>query len=174
MNPEVISGTREPQAVRLERIASRPSAPTPVTADGPGTIYVSHARRYRVQITAPKSFVNPVTGQTTVAGEELVAQFEDHVFRNDERFHRDPEVRAFVDKTLQSNRYFGPFNGASHFWLASDQRAKVEAKRREATRDYLKTLPADELKAIVAGLEQGDADDHPMPPAQKSAAKPIK
>lgn len=181
-SPDVLDGMRAPRSVRLEDMAARrdrgEALPEPNAASGV-TCYVSRFAQYRVQITAPTSFTNPVTGQTTAAGREIVAQFEDHVYRNNDK---DPEVRKLVDETLQSNRYFGTFASRAdnvHFWLASEQKAATEAARVKAALDTLKGLPRDVVDQFVADLKQGTELDHALPPpvaaspAQPSKTRPI-
>lgn len=165
MQPEVLTGLRAPQAVRLEeaqqRAATAPAGDFLMPAAAAGfTVYMSKFKRYRVQITAPHSYTDPATGQVRAAGREFAAQFEDGVFINDER---DPEFRALIDKTLQSNRYFGTFGSTAHFWLAEEQRKAVSEGRLRGAIATIKSLPAEALAAVMGELRQGAATDHQMP-----------
>lgn len=169
--PDVLDGMRAPRSVRLEAIqarAAQPEVPNVVSAPGV-TTYVSRYKRYRVQITAPQSGFNPVTGQPIPMGRELVAQFEEFVFRNTER---DPEARELIDRTLQSNPYFGKFNGGVniHYWLADEQKAAQEAAKLNAALDTLKGLPKEALEQYVAQLTQGRESDHELPPPTPAPA----
>jgi hypothetical protein len=175
-SPDVLDGMRAPRSVRLEDIHARAAAgngpAVPVDVDGV-TTYVSRYKRYRVQITAPTSGINPITGQPFTTGRELVAQFEEHVFRNTER---DPEARALIDRTLQSNPYFGKFNTMAHFWLSNEQRAATEAAKLKSALDTLKSLPKEALEQHLGqlGLGVNAVLDHklPDPPAASSPAAP--
>lgn len=168
--PDVLDGMRAPRAVRLEEMQKRTAAgealPEPREVDGV-VIYVSKYPGYRVQITSPLHTVNPMTGQPIPGGRELVAQFENGVFRNTER---DPEYRQLINETLQRNKYFGKFGSGAHYWLASEQRAQLEASRVKSALATLKALPADVVAQFVADLKQGDAPDHKLPPVPESTS----
>lgn len=168
--PEIVKGTREPRSVRLEKIReasavaegsrATPALPPPSPV---GTVYVSLYRRYRVQVTAPRTFSDPATGQKTLAGKRIEAQFEECVYRNDAR---DPKVRKLIDESLQSNPRFGPFGAAtSDFWLAEDQRAKMEDARVASAMNTLRSLPKEMVEEFVSALKRGDAEDHELPAA---------
>lgn len=175
--PTMLDGMRAPRSVRLEEIRGAQEAETSVPAAAPGiSVYVSRYRRYRVQITAPQSYIGP-DGRKNSGGKRLEAQFEDGVFRNDAH---DPKVRALIDESLQANKYFGAFGTMAHFWLANDQKARTEARKLQAALDTLKSLPRDVVEQHMAELRQGDADDHiftpPAPaaePASKAGIRPI-
>jgi hypothetical protein len=180
--PDMLDGMRAPRSVRLEDIQTRAHAgnPLPEPEERAGvTTYVSKWRRYRIQITAPTAFTNPVTGQHSVAGREIAAEFDEHVYRNREK---DPDIRKLIDDTLQRNPYFGTFGKHQgdnvHFWLAEDQKAATQAAKIAAALETLKALPKDAVDAFVADLQQGDAADHVLPsptvePAKQSL-RPIK
>lgn len=168
--PEVLTGLRAPRAVRLEDAMARAGTPESaqgapplpvVEPDGP-TVYVSKYPGYRVQITAPATFANPATGQKALAGKLLSAQFDEYVYRNTER---DPELRALIDRTLQSNPYFGKFgDGKAHYWLASDQKATMERAKIDNALKTLKSLPREVVEQHIASLKLGEAQDHELPP----------
>lgn len=163
--PEVVSGLRQPRTVRMEELATRvPEAaqvPPVATADPSITVYVSKYRRYRVQVTAPSPALDPATGQRQ-SRKQIVAQFEDGVYRN---AHRDPDVRKLIDTALQTNPYFGAFGSTAHYWLASDQTARMEKARIASALDTLKSLPPEVVEAHMAALRLGKAEDHTLPPA---------
>lgn len=169
-SPDVLDGLRAPRAVRLESMAARAAAgePLPQPLEQPGvTVYVSKFRRYRVQITSPLHTVNPMTGQPIPGGRELVAQFDEGVFRNTEA---DPEARALIDQTLQRNKYFGKFGSNADFWLASEQQATLESRRLETALATLRGLPKEAVERFVADLKQGTETDHALPPVADAAA----
>jgi len=172
-NPTVLSGMRQPRSVRLEEIRSvQPDNTVALPAAvAPGaTTYVSKYRRYRVQVTVPQSYIGP-DGRKNTGGKMIEAQFDEGVYRNDDR---DPDVRKLVDETLQSNKYFGAFGSMAHFWLASDQQARTDARRIQAAMDTLKALPKDAVEQYVAELRQGEDEDHAMPPAEpQCSVRPI-
>jgi len=163
--PEVLPGLRAPRATRLDDMqaaAELAKAPPAVPVDhAAGNVYVSKYRRYRVQITAPQPYSDPLTGHKQ-ARRSIVAQFDEGVYRTSSE--KDPETRAIIDQTLQSNPYFGPFGSAAHFWLASDQQARTEAARIASALNTLKTLPKDAVDQFVAALKPGKADDHVVTP----------
>jgi hypothetical protein len=176
-SPKVLDGMRQPRSVRLEEmrvyqddnINQRPEPPE----SKPGVnVYVSTYRRYRVQVTAPHTYVDPATGRKAHAGKMLAAQFEDGVFRND---HHDPAIRKLIDEALQSNKYFGAFGTNAHFWLSSDQRARTEARRIQAALDTLRSMPKDAVDQFVAELRQGESEDHTLPadPTPARTVRPI-
>lgn len=164
-SPEVLAGTRGPRTERIDsmRAASEAAETEPVQV-GPqrrnGTVYVSKFRRYRVQVTAPADVVDPLTGRKT-RGVPVKAQFEDGVYVNDTK---DLELRAKIDTYLQENPYFGKYGSAAEFWLASDQESTLKAAKLKSARDTLKSLPPEAVAAFVAELQQGDAEDHVLPP----------
>ncbi len=168
--PEMLDGMRAPRSVRLEDMQRQAAAgealPDPVAQDGVA-VYVSKFKRYRVQITAPLHTVNPMTGQPIPGGRELVAQFEEGVFRNTES---DPEARDLIDRTLQRNKFFGRFGSNADYWLASEQRDTLEKSRLKSALDTLKSLPREVVARFVADLQQGDAVDHKMPVAPEGGA----
>lgn len=176
-SPEVIGGMRQPRSVRLDDIRKSTEAanalPTPALAADGITVYVSPYRKYRVQVTAPSGFIDPVSGRKNTGGKMYVAEFDEGVFRNN---HRDPAVRKLFDESLQSNPYFGKFGGGPKvdFWLATDQNATTEAARVKSAMATLKSLPPETVKAYMAELAQGTADDHtPEPVAAKPSIRPI-
>lgn len=160
-NPQMLDGMRAPRSVRLEDIRNQPD-PTGVPADAPAapagvTVYVSRYRRYLVEVQNVPSYTHE--GRRYPA-KRIAAQFDEGVYRNDER---DPKKHALIDEVLQSNKYFGPFGSATaHFWLASDQQAKTDAKRVKSAMDTLKALPPETVKEFVAQLQQGTAEDHTL------------
>jgi len=178
-SPDMLDGLRAPRAVRLEEMQAKAAlAGQPIAVDGFGatsTVYVSKYKRYRVQITAPMTSVNPMTGQPIPMGRELVAQFEDHVYRNNDAA-LTPDERALIDKTLQGNRYFGQFNTNAHFWLASEQKAAVEAAKLKSALDTMRSMPKEVVAQFVAELSQGEEVDHemPPPPTAPSEAVPVR
>jgi hypothetical protein len=142
--------------------AAQPEHPVvPVAADGV-TVYVSKYRRYRVQITAPRTYTDPM-GVRTSGGKMLVAMFDDGVYRNNER---DPKTRKLIDELLQANPYFGKFGSNADFWLASEQQAQLEGAQVQSALNTLKALPRETVEQFVAELRQGDADDHTLPSSQ--------
>lgn len=173
--PQILDGMRAPRSVRLEDI--RKATPEqageyPVAVAPPGvTVYISKYRRYRVQVTAPASYVGP-DGRKQSGGKRYEAQFDEGVFRND---HHDPAVRKLFDEALQANKYFGAFGSNADFWLASDQQAKTEAKRVKSALDTLRALPPETVKEYVAQLQHGAAEDHMLdavaPPAESTKGK---
>lgn len=167
-SPQILDGMRQPRSVRLEEIkGAQPEATPAVPVAAPGIrVYVSRYRRYRVQITAPQSYIGP-DGRKNTGGKMIVAQFEDGVFRNDAH---DPAVRALIDEGLQSNKYFGAFGTTAHYWLADDQKARTEARQLQAALDTLKSLPRDVVEQHMAALRQGEAEDHELPPAEPAKA----
>lgn len=159
--PEVISGTRAPRTVRLEEARAK-GVPEPVTPSAIAgvNVYVARDRRYRVQITAPQSYIGP-DGRKQSGGKMLVALFDEGVYRNN---HRDPKVRQLIDEALQSNPYFGPFGSSTaHYWLASDQADKMAEARKQSALATLKALPKEAVDQFVAELRQGDQEDHSLP-----------
>jgi hypothetical protein len=170
--PEVLTGMRAPRTVRLEEARAREAAATPESTQvtlppsAPGTVvYVSKFRRYRVQITAPTSYIDPTTGRRVSGGKRLEAQFEDGVYRNTSK---DPAIRKLIDEALQSNPHFGAFGSIADYWLASDQESKMQAARVASALDTLKTLPKETVEQYVAALKQGTAEDHELPPAAEA------
>lgn len=168
--PQVLDGMRAPRSERMDDMRSvNANAPLPVpqtaTAAGTGdaTIYVSKFRGYMVQITAPRPGLDPATGRK-FSTKPIVARFEDGVYRNGApgtAGYRNPNVKALVDEALQSNPYFGAFGDAqAHFWLADDQKARMEAARIQSARDTLRSLPKEAIDEFVNSLRQGDAEDH--------------
>lgn len=177
-NPQVLDGMRAPRSVRLPEMQANAAAseaeraaPSVPLAPAGITVYVSKYRRYRVQVTAPQSYVGP-DGRKNSGGKMIVAQFEDGVFRNDDH---DPKVRALIDETLQANKYFGAFGSRADFWLATDQRERTEAARLKSALDTLRALPKEALDQFVGALKQGDAADHaiPAPEPTKGSVRPI-
>lgn len=183
--PEVLPGLRAPRTVRIEAMHAAAEAaqvaPSPAAGTAGISVYVSKYRRYRVQVTAPQSYVGP-DGRKHSGGKRLEAQFDEGVFRND---HRDPAVRALFDEALQANPYFGVFgSGSAHFWLASDQQARMEKARIESALNVLKSLPKETVEQYAAALKQGAAADHALPaldaigpatdaPVGKASVRPI-
>lgn len=162
--PAVLDGMRAPRSVRLEDIRAHGAMadePRAVVESGDGTVYVSTYRRYRVQVTAPRSFTDPL-GIKQAAGTMIVAVFDEGVYRNN---HRDLETRALIDRVLQSNPHFGAFGSGAHFWLASDQNARMEKARVASALNTLRSLPKDAVEKFVADLKAGNAEDHELPPA---------
>lgn len=186
MPPEVLSGLRAPRTVRVEDMRavaeSAQAIPSPAPSGDPSvTVYVSKYRRYRVQVTAPQSYVGP-DGRKHSGGKRMEAQFDEGVFRND---NRDPEVRRIFNESLQTNPYFGIFgNGAAHYWLASDQQAQTENARISSALNVLKSLPKETVEQFAAALKTGQSIDHALPPLDavspgadahvgKASARPI-
>lgn len=180
--PDMISGMRQPRSVRLEDIRKGTDAanelPSPRHAPDGITVYVSPYRRYRVQVTAPSAYIDPASGRKNTGGKMHVAEFEEGIFRNNDR---DPKVRELFDDALQSNKYFGKFGGGPqvHFWLAKDQSEQMEAGRIRGALDTLKALPPEMVAEYMAQLTQGADEDHDLAPAaeakpaQRPTAKPI-
>ena len=167
--PTVLDGMRAPRSVRLEDIRNtQPDAagdyPVAVAPAGV-TVYVSKYRRYRVQITAPQSYIGP-DGRKNTGGKRIEAQFDEGVYRNDAH---DPKVRALIDEELQKNKYFGAFGTMCDYWLASDQQAKTEARRIQSAMDTLKALPRDVVEQHMAQLQHGNVEDHTLPPLDATA-----
>lgn len=165
--PDVLDGMRAPRSVRLEQIkaASEAASALPNPKSTPDfNIYVSKFRRYRVQTMATRGYIDPGTGRK-IEGTTISALFDEGVYRNN---HRDPKVRAQIDESLQSNPYFGKFGSAAHFWLASDQNAKMEDMRIKSALDTLKSMPREAVEKFVADLHQGSAEDHELPPPAAS------
>jgi len=165
--PEVMSGMRNPRSERLEKIREDTeaayTAPSNVAQGEQETVYVSRVRRYRVQITCAPDIIDPFTGQRQI-GRNLAIVFEDGVYRNrEDRLH--PERRALIDRTLQSNPYFGKFGQAgADFWLASEQNDAVQANKLKAAAATLKSLPKEVLEDfLAAALTPSDATDHKLP-----------
>jgi hypothetical protein len=164
-NPEMLDGMRAPRSARLEDIrksseslGALPSAFAPAGV----TVYVSRYRKYRVQVTAPSAYIDPASGRKNTGGKMHVAEFDEGIFRND---NRDPAVRALFDESLQANPYFGPFSSSPkvHFWLASDQNAKTQAASVESAKKTLASLPREQVEQFLAELKQGESDDHAVP-----------
>lgn len=174
-SPEIVDGMRQPRAVRLEDIRKSTEAafasPSPAALAPEGvTVYVSNSRSYLVEVVNVPSYVHE--GRRYPA-KRIAAQFENGVYRNNAK---DPATRKLIDEALQGNKYFGRFGDSSaHFWLASDQQARVESARVKSALDTLKSLPKEVVAQYVADLAQGTAEDHEVPPApgaQPAAAKP--
>lgn len=160
--PDVLIGTRAPQSVRLEQARAKAAGATQATVVVPTgfNTYISRDRRYRVQITAPQSYIGP-DGRKQSGGKMLVAEFDEGIYRNN---HRDAKTRALIDEVLQSNPYFGPFGSSgAHYWLASDQQAVMEQARIKAALETLKALPKAAVDQFIGELKQGDAEDHEIP-----------
>lgn len=166
--PEVLDGMRAPRTVRLEEARARQAAnpePTQEVAnrivasiDPTVTVYMSKYRRYRVQITAPRGVINSL-GQKEFGDAPLVAEFDEHIYRNN---GRDLSVRKMIDQALQANPYFGKFGSNSEFWLLSEQKVAIEKKKLEQAAETLKALPREVVEQFVANLRQGDAEDHDL------------
>ena len=161
--PDVLDGMRAPRSVRLEQIkANAEDNSLPEARVGTDhTVYVSKYRRYRVQVSAPQTFIDPATGRKNSAGKMIAAIFDEGIYRNKER---DPKIREQIDEALQSNPYFGKFGSTAHFWLASEQNAVMERSRRQAAMDTLKSMPREAVEQFVAELRQGEAEDHELLP----------
>lgn len=168
--PTVLQGVRAPRAIRIEETKqadARAAGVNPGTrvvpnlaGDGKYTVYRSHTLRYRVQITAPQTIVLS-DGRKQTGGRMLVAQFEDGRYINNDR---NAETRKLIDEELQANKFFGEFGSHAHFWLASDQQAKMEKVRVEAALQTLKSLPREAVDRFVGELKQGAAADHAVAP----------
>lgn len=175
-SPEVLDGMRAPRSVRLEqmKVAAEAEETLPTAkAAADHTVYVSKYRRYRVQVASPQSFVDPTTGRRSAAGKMIVAIFDEGVYRNKER---DPKTRKMIDEVLQSNPYFGKFGSTAHFWLASEQNAVMEETRIKSALDTLKSMPREAVEKFVADLQQGESEDHELPPPAvevQSGVRPI-
>lgn len=176
-SPKVFTDMREPLSVQMESMSLTPTGPRVPnllpTADDGRTVYMSTSARYRVQITAPKSFMG-LDGIKTSGGQMLYAQFEDGRYKN---HGRDAEEIALIDRQLQRNKYFGKFGGGPlvHYWLANDQREKTEKARKENAIKTLKTMPREELEQALSELKAGEAVDHELPPPKEAsqARRPI-
>lgn len=173
--PEMLTGMRAPQSVRLEEARQRAAdggaaVPTPFAAPEGVSVYVSTFPGYLVEVMNIPAYVDQ---GRRVPGKRIAAQFSGGVYRND---HRDLATRKMIDEALQANPYFGAFGAGPkvHFWLAADQQKVVEAARVKSALSTLKSIPKDVLDKYVAELAQGDADDHnPAADAQPSGARPI-
>lgn len=167
--PEMLTGMRAPQSVRLEDIRKNVTAanalPTPFAAPPGVNVYVSMYRSYLVEVVNIPAYVDQ---GRRVPGKRIAAQFVEGVFRND---HRDLATRKLIDEALQANPYFGKFNGGpkTHFWLASEQQAVLESARVQDALRTLKSLPKEQVVQYAAELTQGDADDHVLADADAAA-----
>lgn len=171
-SPEILSGLRQPRAVRMEEQMAAVGAVAPSTPEAPTAlagvnVYVSKYRRYRVQITSPQTVIGP-DGRKQTGGKMLVAQFDEGVYRNT---HPDPATRALIDETLQSNKYFGKFGSTAEFWLASEQNERTKAAAIEAALRTLRTLPKEAVDTFIGALKAGDAEDHEVPEATTAQAQ---
>lgn len=163
--PEVLDGMRQPRSVRLEDIRTGTETahalPTlPALAPAGITVYISSSRRYLAEVANVRAYTD--ADGVRIPAKRIAAQFEEGVYRNN---HRDPAIRALVDRSLQMNPYFGKFGGGPkvHFWLASDQKATTEQAQIKGALDILRRLPPDQVMDFAASLERGDADDHTLP-----------
>ncbi len=172
-SPAMLEGMLAPRSVQMESVPMTPtrSVPELPPLTDSYTVYMSGKVRDRVQLTAPATWIGP-DGRKMGGGPMLVAQFDNHVFRNN---HHDPAIRALIDQELQRNKYFGKFGGGDHihYWLASDQKAKTESAKLESAKRTLASLPREALEAALAELKAGEKVDHELPVIEKKSAKPI-
>ncbi len=174
--PDILPGLRAPRSVRMEEMRQSTerahATPTPASSTA-FTTYVSKYRKYRVQVTSPQAYIDPASGRKVTGGKMLVAEFDEGVFRNNKREHT-PVERKLIDESLQANPYFGTFGSSAHFWLASEQNAKMEAARVKSALETLKSLPREQVEQFVADLKQGNAEDHVVPPADPPKGSTIR
>lgn len=167
--PEMLTGMRAPQSVRLEDIrknaANADALPTPFAAPAGVNVYVSLYRSYLIEVVNIPAYVDQ---GRRVPSKRIAAQFSEGVFRND---HRDLATRKLIDDALQANPYFGKFGSGpkTHFWLASEQQAALESARIADALRTLKSLPKEMVAQYAADLVQGSADDHTLPDADAAA-----
>lgn len=168
-SPNIIEGHREPLQLENAGTVTGPTVPALPAMRKDETVYCSSTRRYRVQITAPQTFIGP-DGRKQGGGKMLYAQFDDGVFRNNTKIKAD---RDLIDEAMQGNKYFGKFGGGSnvHYWLADDQSVKTQAAARQAAMKTLLSMPKAELEAALGQLKAGEAEDHQLPQAPGSEAR---
>jgi hypothetical protein len=169
--PEVLTGLRDPQDVRMdrakEREASGAQAPSkmPVLADPSLTVYESQFSRYRVQITSPDESKDPTTGHIT-RNKPLVAQFENGRWVNQ---FKNPEHRKLADLFLQGNDFFGM---EGHFWLKKDADTRDIAISKDNTRRTLAALPKAEVQELLREMRESGELDLDLPAKANSRVLP--
>lgn len=166
--PDVLTGLRAPQTVRLEEAAAREfkAAQEPTVRAVPDlgfTVYESEFARLRVQITSPQT-VRDLEGRET-RKPPLVAQFEQGRFINR---HPDEKTRAYIDRTLQAHPRFGLDR---MFWLANDAAKRDRKRSAERAMNLLKSLPKELVQQVVVELQESGELDLKLPERGKSAAQ---
>lgn len=174
--PVVMDGTRGPRADTIDAIRARADEVDDIAqglAEVPkvdGTVYLSAFPAYCVQITAPADVTDPLTGRKTI-GRPVKALFTEGRYVNNAR---DPKVRAHIDKVMQENSRFGLPGRGADYWLAEAAIRMTKAAAKASAKQTLKQLARenpDELRQLVAELQQGEATDvvMPAPPAAPGA-----